>query len=97
MSDSDSDISATVKQPSERVLTSALRDAVAKIFQTGKEEELTIKRVRLAAEKKLGIDQGFFRNNDKWKGKSEQIIRDEVVWNHFRDRVSRSFFIMGGI
>ncbi|KAK2759824.1 hypothetical protein FQN54_002558 [Arachnomyces sp. PD_36] len=78
MSDSDSGASAPAKLPSDKELTSGLREAVATIFKTGKEEELTVKRVRLAAEKALGLDQGFFRGDAKWKAKSDQIIRDEV-------------------
>jgi hypothetical protein len=79
MSDSESGISAPAKTPSAKVLTAALQDAVATIFKTGKEEELTIKRVRLAAEKALRLEQGFFRNDEGWKSKSDQIIRDEAV------------------
>lgn len=79
MSDSESDISAPAKNPSEKTLTAGLRDAVATIFKTGKEEELTIKRVRLAAEKALGLEQGFFRNDETWKAMSDEIIRDEAV------------------
>lgn len=82
MSDSESDLSSPAEAPSEETLTTGLRDAVAKIFQTGKEEELTVKRVRLAAEKALELEHGFFRNDEKWKAKSDQVIRDEVVWSH---------------
>lgn len=78
MSDSDSELSEPPTVPSEKVLTKGLRDAVAKIFKTGKEEELTVKRVRLAAETALGLEDGFFKSAE-WKDKSNQIIRDEVV------------------
>lgn len=98
MSDSESDVSPPAATPSEEVLTSALRNAVAKIFQTGKEEELTVKRARLAAEKELKLKQGFFRSDEKWKAKSDQIIRDEAVWNHCaigKNWHITFFFLMG--
>lgn len=60
-------------------LEKALRDTVANIFRTGKLEELTVKRVRLAAETTLGLDEGFFKAHDEWKTRSEQIIKDEAV------------------
>lgn len=66
-------------QPSDKELERTLRDTVAEIFKSGKTEELTVKRVRLAAEKALHIEEGFFRSNGDWKGKSDQIIKDEVV------------------
>ncbi|KAL4810117.1 hypothetical protein BDV18DRAFT_130315 [Aspergillus unguis] len=65
-------------QPSDKQLESALRKTVADIFKTGKTEELTVKRVRLAAEKTLQIEEGFFKSNADWKTRSDQIIKDEV-------------------
>lgn len=65
--------------PSDDALARALRDTVARIYKTGNMEELTVKRVRLAAEKSLGLEPGFFKADDAWKAKSEQIIREAVV------------------
>lgn len=65
--------------PSDDALEKALRDAVAEVYKSGKMEELTIKRVRLAAEKSLGLDGGFFKGDSNWKAKSEEVIKDEVV------------------
>jgi hypothetical protein len=79
MGDSDSDSVASATVPSDKVLEKGLRDAVATIFKTGKEEELTIKRVRLAAEKALDLEQGFFRGDARWKAESDRIIREEAV------------------
>ncbi|RHZ51924.1 putative transcriptional regulator [Aspergillus thermomutatus] len=76
--DSDSNQSAAPSIPSDEALEKALRDAVAKIYQSGKMEELTVKRVRLAAERALGLEEGFFKADDVWKLKSEQVIKDEV-------------------
>ncbi|KAL3463040.1 hypothetical protein BJX64DRAFT_132465 [Aspergillus heterothallicus] len=77
-SESEPDLSDSPSQPSDVQLEKALRDAVARIYETGKMEELTVKRIRLAAEKALQLDEGFFKTNGDWKARSEQIIRDEV-------------------
>jgi hypothetical protein len=74
-----SDVPDVPSQPSDKQLEKALRDAVAKIYKTGKMEELTVKRVRLAAEKVLQLEEGYFKANGEWKARSEQIIKDEVV------------------
>ncbi|KAJ0426261.1 hypothetical protein BJY00DRAFT_307758 [Aspergillus carlsbadensis] len=77
-SESELELSEVPSQPSDTQLGKALRDAVAKIYKTGKIEELTVKRVRLAAEKALQLEEGYFKANGDWKARSEQIIRDEV-------------------
>lgn len=66
-------------QPSDKALEQGLRDEVAGIFKSGKMEELTVKRVRLAVEKNLGLTEGFLKTSGDWKTRSEQIIKDEVV------------------
>ncbi|RHZ57965.1 hypothetical protein CDV55_104980 [Aspergillus turcosus] len=76
--DSDSNQSAAASKPSDEALEKALRDAVAKIYRSGKMEELTVKRVRLAAERALGLEEGFFKGDSAWKSKSDQAIKDEV-------------------
>jgi hypothetical protein len=77
--DSDSSQLAAPSKPSDDALEKALRDAVAKIYQSGKMEELTVKRVRLAAERVLEIEEGFFKGDSAWKSKSDQVIKDEAV------------------
>lgn len=80
LSDSESEAEADAPTvPSDAVLERALRDEVAVIFKSGNMEELTVKRVRLAAEKKLGLEEGFFKTKGDWKTRSDQIIKDEVV------------------
>ncbi|KAF4200961.1 hypothetical protein CNMCM8927_002256 [Aspergillus lentulus] len=76
--DSDSSQLAAPARPSDDALEKALRDSVAKIYQSGKMEELTVKRVRLAAERALGLEEGFFKGDSAWKSKSDQVIKDEV-------------------
>lgn len=65
--------------PSDDALEKALRKAVATILKAGNLEELTVKRVRLAVEKKLGLEEGFFKSTGEWKTRSDRVIKDEVV------------------
>lgn len=67
-----------VDLPSDTAIARALHDVVLAIHKTGKEDELTIKRVRTQAEKELSLPTGFLKTNDKWKQKSNQIIKDAV-------------------
>ncbi|PYH75760.1 putative transcriptional regulator [Aspergillus uvarum CBS 121591] len=64
--------------PSDDALEQALRDTVAEIYKSGKLEELTVKRVRLATEKALKLDEGFFKTQGDWKARSKEVIRDQV-------------------
>ncbi|KAJ5820112.1 hypothetical protein N7474_005703 [Penicillium riverlandense] len=75
-SSSDSEEQPSV--PSDDALEKALREAVATVFKAGNLEELTVKRVRLAVEKKLGLEEGFFKSTNEWKARSDHIIKDEV-------------------
>ncbi|KAB8226840.1 putative transcriptional regulator [Aspergillus alliaceus] len=77
-SESESELSTAPSVTSDNALEKALRDAVAKVYKSGAMEELTVKRVRLAAEKELGVEEGFFKASRDWKSKSDQIIKDEV-------------------
>ncbi|CAI7577301.1 unnamed protein product [Penicillium glandicola] len=79
MSDSESEAEGEVPgTPSDQVLERGLRDQVASIFKSGNMEELTVKRVRLAAEDRLGLTAGYFKSTGDWKVRSERIIKDEV-------------------
>ncbi|KAE8153989.1 hypothetical protein BDV25DRAFT_136358 [Aspergillus avenaceus] len=68
----------TPSVPSDDALEKALRDVVAEIYKTGNMEELTVRRVRNAAEKALQVEEGFFKGDSTWKSKSDQVIKDEV-------------------
>lgn len=76
MSDSSS---VSVKLPSNIQLEYALRHAVQIVYKNGNVEDLTIKRIRNAAEKNLDLEDGFFKNDATWKEKSKSIIQAEVV------------------
>ncbi|KAJ5210685.1 hypothetical protein N7491_010493 [Penicillium cf. griseofulvum] len=77
MSDSESEAEAP-SAPSDKVLERSLRNQVAAIFKSGNMEELTVKRVRLAAEASLGLTEGYFKSTGDWKARSEVIIKNEV-------------------
>ncbi|OQE90671.1 hypothetical protein PENNAL_c0011G07326 [Penicillium nalgiovense] len=79
MSDSESEAEGEVSNiPSDQTLEKSLRDQVAAIFKSGNMEELTVKRVRLAAEDTLGLTEGYFKSTGDWKARSENVIKDEV-------------------
>ncbi|KAK3059982.1 hypothetical protein LTS18_009608, partial [Coniosporium uncinatum] len=65
--------------PSEARLEQALRDVVRRHYKLKLDsEELTVKRVRAAAESDIGLDDGFYKSHTSWNGKSKDVIRDEV-------------------
>lgn len=79
--------------PSDEKLERGLRDTVVKIYKAGNMEELTVKRVRLATEKALGLEEGFFKADPRWKEKSDRIIRDEVVCPVFFYSISHDNYV----
>ena len=64
--------------PSDKVLESALEDAVQSIFNSAERGQLTVNYVRQVAEKKLGLEDGFFKTGD-WKARSKEVARKAVV------------------
>lgn len=74
-----SDSSLSSVTPSQAALEQALRNAVQRVYKLGNMEELTVKRIRAAAEQDLGLEEGFFKTDTTWKVKSKNIIESEVV------------------
>jgi hypothetical protein len=64
--------------PSDKVLESALEDAVQSIFDSAERGQLTVNYVRQVAEKNLGLEDGFFKTGD-WKARSKEVARKAVV------------------
>lgn len=64
--------------PSEATISRTLRDVVVAIYKSGKEEDLTTKRVRARAETELGLSDGFFKQPE-WNQKSKTLIMEAVV------------------
>jgi hypothetical protein len=72
---SDSELSDTAAIPSDAILEKTLRDIVRK----AEVDPITVKRVRTAAEERLGLDPGFFKGHDEWEEKSKDIIEAAFV------------------
>ena len=64
---------------SEETLENALRSAVRSVYRKGDLEDLTLKRLRKAAEQDLGLESDFFKNDATWKIRSKSVIESEVV------------------
>lgn len=56
-----------------------MRDIVARLFRHGQLEDLTVKRVRKAAEEELDLPVDYLKSNSEWKDRSKDIISEEVV------------------
>lgn len=74
-----SDSSLSSVTPSPAAVEQALRNAVQRVYKLGNLEELTVKRIRAAAEQDLDLEEDFFKTDTIWKGKSKNIIESEVV------------------
>ena len=79
MSDSD-----TTDQPSDAIISRALRDIVIATHKAGKHEDVTVKRVRAKVEEQLGLGAGFFKIRPEWKQRSERVIHEVFVCNLWR-------------
>lgn len=80
MSGSDSESLSSASVPDDETIEQGLRDVVANIFQKGTLDDLTVKRVRAATEKSLGLDEGFFKGDESWKPRSDAVIKQEAVF-----------------
>lgn len=80
MSDSDSDVAVlSRKVPSKSAVDKALRNTVRDFFKRGKQDDLTLKRIRAATESSLKLEEGYLKTAGTWKADSERIIKDEIV------------------
>lgn len=75
MSDSELSKPELQKLPSDATLESTLRDIVRK----GNLDPVTVRSVRTAAEERLGLAQGFFKNHSEWNDKSKDVIGEAYV------------------
>ena len=62
----------------DNVLEEELRQVVRNIYKAGNLDELTVKRVRCAAETSLALSDGFYKE-PAWKERSKAIIESEAV------------------
>ncbi|KAL2355012.1 hypothetical protein BJ546DRAFT_718665 [Cryomyces antarcticus] len=70
-----------VNVPSDARLGAALRHATKAIFKTGNREELTVKRIRAAAEEEVSFDdhRHFYKTTPDWDKRSKDIIKETVA------------------
>lgn len=74
-----SDSSLSDALPSDATIEQCLRKAIQKVYKSGKLEDLTVKRMRKAAEEDLDLQDDFFKNHSTWKERSKVVIQSEVV------------------
>ncbi len=77
MSDSDlSEASYTPVPPNDEIEQS-LRREVNRATKAG--GDITVNLIRAASESKLGLPKGFYKSHEVWKGKSKEIVQDQLV------------------
>ena len=57
----------------------SIRRVIKNIYDSGNLDDLTVKRVRTAAEKELHLPDRWFRDHAEWKDKSAELIKRVVV------------------
>ena len=72
MSDSGSELSTPANIPSDSEIEQCLRQVVRDALKAGK--EVSVSQARVGAAQQLGLDSGFFKDDDAWKTKSKDII-----------------------
>lgn len=72
-----SDSKSSNSVPSDSAFEKILRDTATEFYNTDP-HNLTLKRVRQAVERKLRLEDGFLKADDKWNAKSKDIITDQV-------------------
>ena len=64
--------------PADTVLEKALCDVVRAVYDSGNSDNLTVKRVRKAAEERLDLEEDFFKGST-WKDRSKRVIEQAFV------------------
>jgi hypothetical protein len=75
---SDSSQLSSSSTPSDSLLEQELRTVVRRFYDEGRLDDITVKRVRKAAQDNLKLEDGFFKSN-AWKDRSKDIIAEEAV------------------
>jgi len=70
---------ASSAEPDHLKIKFELRNTVTRIYENGNLEDLTVRRVREAAEDKLGLERGWFKAHPYWKNRSKELIEQEAV------------------
>jgi len=77
MSDSELSDAPTTPAPPDAELEKSLRQEVSKAFRSG--GEFSYNSIRTASEALLGLKEGFYKAHDQWKGKSKDVINQQLV------------------
>lgn len=64
--------------PKKATIEKELAETVRRVYNSAQRDELTVNYVRQEVEKKLNLDEGFFKEGD-WKAKSKEIIHETLV------------------
>jgi hypothetical protein len=88
-----------MSSPAPVAIESTIRDIISELYHTKKLDELTVKRVRIAAEQELSLDPGWFKTHEVWKDRSKKFIEEEAVcektpmlWGR-NDDINIAFFV----
>ena len=77
MSDSELSEASHTPVPPDHQLEQSLRREVVRATKVG--DDVTIRKIRTASEKKLGLPDGFYKGHESWKEKSKEIVQDQIV------------------
>lgn len=72
--------------PTDAELETSLRDAVRALYD---DPDASVRRIRAQAEEDLGVEEGFFKNED-WKERSKEIIQDQFDRKEEEQRASKT-------
>lgn len=78
MSDSELSEPSQPPVPPDDELENSLRREVVRAQAKG-EEDFTLRQIRAASEKKLGLSDGFYKNHAAWKDRSKEVVSDQIV------------------
>lgn len=78
MSNNDDDHDGDRDESRDVVITAALRKAVVTAFQVDR-DAVTLRYIRTAVEKELGLGVEFLKCDPYWKDKSKSVVIQEVV------------------
>jgi hypothetical protein len=79
MSDSELSELSQAPVPPDDELEGSLRREVARFQERGEHDQLTLRNIRAASEKKLGLPDDFYKDHAVWKTKSKEVVNDQVV------------------
>jgi hypothetical protein len=67
-----------METPSSATIESAICSVISHLYATNNITDLTVKRVRAAAEKKCGLPNGWLKGSDEWCERSKEFIAAEA-------------------